>query len=155
MARTKKAVKRPINPDPLYESILVEKFINHVMREGKKSKARKIVYRAFEIVKEKSKKDPLEIFELALRNVGPIMEVRSRRIGGANYQVPVEVRPERRRSLAMRWIIEAARNKKGRPMEEKLAQELIEASQNTGSAVRKKENIHRMAEANRAFAHFA
>jgi len=155
MARTKKTVKRPINPDPLYNSVLIEKFINHVMRKGKKSKARKIVYRAFEIIKEKTKKDPLEIFDLALRNVGPIMEVRSRRIGGANYQVPVEVRPERRTSLAMRWIIEAARSKKGKPMYEKLAQELLEASQNTGVAVKKKENIHRMAEANKAFAHFA
>jgi small subunit ribosomal protein S7 len=125
------------------------------MRRGKKSLARKIVYQAFEIIKEKTKEDPLEIFEQAIKNASPLLEVRSRRVGGATYQVPREVRPERKLSLAMRWLIEAAKSKKGKPMEEKLAQELILASKNEGGAVKKKENIHKIAEANRAFAHFA
>lgn len=147
--------KREILPDPLYNNVKVAKLINYVMRRGKKEKARKIVYGAFEIVKEKTKKDPIEIFNLAIKNVGPLLEVRPRRIGGATYQVPMEVKPERRLSLAMRWIIEAAKSKKGRPMKEKLAEELIEASKGRGAAVRKKEQVHRMAEANKAFAHFA
>jgi small subunit ribosomal protein S7 len=153
--RTKKSVKRYIPPDPLYNSTLLAKFINHLMRRGKKSLARKIVYQAFEIIKEKTKEDPLEIFEQAIKNASPLLEVRSRRVGGATYQVPREVRPERKLSLAMRWLIEAAKSKKGKPMEEKLAQELILASKNEGGAVKKKENIHKIAEANRAFAHFA
>jgi small subunit ribosomal protein S7 len=147
--------KREILPDPLYNNVKVAKLINYVMRRGKKEKARKIVYGAFEIVKEKTKKNPMEIFNLAIKNVGPLLEVRPRRIGGATYQVPMEVKPERRLSLAMRWIVEAAKSKKGKPMREKLAEELIEASQGKGSAVRKKENVHKMAEANKAFAHFA
>jgi small subunit ribosomal protein S7 len=147
--------KREILPDPLYNSVKVAKLINYVMRRGKKEKARKIVYGAFEILKEKTKKDPLEIFELAIKNVGPSLEVRSRRIGGATYQVPVEVKPERKLSLAMRWIVEAAKAKKGKPMKEKLAEELLEASQGKGAAVKKKEDTHKMAEANKAFAHFA
>jgi small subunit ribosomal protein S7 len=125
------------------------------MRKGKKELARKIVYQAFEIIKEQTKKDPLEVFEKAIKNVGPLLEVRARRIGGATYQVPVEVKEERRQSLAMRWIIEAARAQKGKPMKEKLAQELIEASENRGAAIRKRDETHRMAEANKAFAHFA
>jgi small subunit ribosomal protein S7 len=147
--------KREILPDPLYNNVKVAKLINYVMRRGKKEKARKIVYGAFEIVKEKTKKDPIEIFNLAIKNVGPLLEVRPRRVGGATYQVPMEVKPERRLSLAMRWIVEAAKLKKRKPMVEKLAEELIEASQGKGAAVRKKENIHKMAEANKAFAHFA
>jgi len=151
----KKYKKRKISPDPLYQSELVSKFINQVMRRGKKNVARKIVYGAFEMVKEKTKKEPLEIFEKALENVGPSLEVRPRRVGGATYQVPMEVKEERRITLAMRWIILAAKMKKGKPMKEKLAEELIAASKNEGWAVRKKEETHRMAEANKAFAHFA
>lgn len=152
---TIKYKKREILPDPLYGNVKVAKLINYVMRRGKKEKARKIVYGAFEIVKEKTKRNPLEVFDLAIKNVGPLLEVRARRIGGATYQVPMEVKPERKLSLAMRWIVEAAKSKKGRPMTEKLAEELIEASQGKGGAVRKKENVHKMAEANKAFAHFA
>lgn len=155
MSRRKKTEKRILEPDPIYNNTLVAKLINQVMREGKKSIARKIVYGAFDIVKEQTKKDPMEVFDLAMRNATPVLEVKSRRIGGASYQVPIEVRPERRISLAMRWIINSAKSRKGKPMREKLAQEIIEASQNTGTAVKKKEDTHRMAEANRAFAHFA
>lgn len=155
MSRRKKTEKRIIEPDPIYNNTLVAKLINQVMRRGKKTVARKVVYRAFDIVKEQTKKDPIEVFDQAMRNVAPVLEVKSRRIGGASYQVPIEVRPERRISLAMRWIINAAKAKKGKPMREKLAQEIIEAAQNTGAAVKKKEDTHRMAEANRAFAHFA
>jgi len=155
MARRKKKVKRDIPPDPLYNSVLVSKFINHVMRRGKKMLARRIVYKAFEIIKERAKEDPLDVFERALKNVAPVLEVRPRRVGGATYQVPIEVKGDRRISLAMRWIIQAAKNKKGKPMREKLAEELLAASKNEGGAVRKKIETHRMAEANRAFAHFA
>lgn len=155
MSRRKKAVKREIPPDPLYNSVLVSKFINYVMRKGKKTIARKIVYGAFEIIKEKTKKDPLEIFQKALENAGPSLETRPRRVGGATYQVPIEVRPERKIALAMRWIIMGAKMKKGKPMKEKLAEELLAAARNEGWAVRKKEETHKMAEANRAFAHFA
>ena len=126
------------------------------MEEGKKNAARSIVYGALDFIKEKTKNDtPIEVFEMALKNAGPTLEVRSRRIGGANYQVPREVRPERRQALAMRWIIDAARSKKGKPMHMKLAEELIAASNNEGEAIKKKENTHKMAEANKAFAHFA
>ena len=142
--------------DLLYKSEKVEKLINYVMERGKKNTARAIVYGAFEIMKEKKKEmEPLEVFELAVKNAGPLMEIRSRRVGGANYQVPREVRPERRFSLAMRWIIGAAKSKKGRPMHEKLADELLAASNNEGEAVKKRDNTHRMADANKAFAHFA
>ena len=154
MAR-KKIKKHPVAPDPLYNNVTVAKFINQVMRKGKKTIARKIVYGAFDIIKEKTKKEPLEIFNLALENAAPLLEVKSRRIGGATYQVPVEVKGERRLTLAMRWIIMGAKLKKGKPMKEKLAQELIDAANNTGWAVKKKTDTHRMAEANRAFAHFA
>lgn len=142
--------------DLVYGSAKVEKFINYIMERGKKNAARKIVYGAFDIIKEKRKEvEPLEVFDLALKNTGPLMEIRSRRVGGANYQVPREVRPERRFSLSLRWIIDAAKAKKGRPMEEKLAEEILSASANEGEAVKKKEMTHRMAEANKAFAHFA
>ena len=153
--RRKKKEQREIPPDPLYSNILVSKFINHVMSKGKKMLARRIVYRAFDIVKEKTKKDPLEVFEQALKNTSPLLEVKSKRIGGATYQVPREVRGERRLTLAMRWIIKGTNLKRGKPMREKLANELMEAANNTGWAVKKKEDTHRMAEANRAFAHFA
>jgi small subunit ribosomal protein S7 len=143
-------------PDIKFASARLEKFINCIMWDGKKETARAIVYGAFDIIKEKTGNDqPLEIFELALKNAGPLTEVRSRRIGGANYQVPREVRPERRLALAIRWIIDAARSKKGAPMMERLAAELIAASNNEGSAVAKRDNTHKMAEANKAFAHFA
>ncbi len=153
--KRRKIKRRELEPDPKYGSALVTKLINYVMRKGKKSLARQIVYDAFDIIKEKLNKDPLEVFEGALKNAGPILEVRPRRIGGATYQVPMEVKEHRRIALALRWIVEAARSKKGKPMEEKLAQELIDAYNNTGSAVKKKENMHKMAEANKAFAHYA
>ena len=131
------------------------KFINYIMKEGKKSTAQRVVYGAFENIEKQIKKDPLEIFDQAVKNASPILEVKSRRIGGAHYQVPREVRGERRIALAFRWIIQAAKSKKGKPMSIKLAAELIEASQNQGAAIKKKQDTHRMAEANRAFAHFA
>jgi len=142
-------------PDAQFGSTKLAKFINVIMWDGKKDKARDIVYGAFEVIKEKVEgSNPIEIFDLAIKNAGPTVEVRSRRIGGANYQVPRDVRPERRLALATRWIIEAARSKKGQPMHVKLADELIAASKNEGSAVTKRDNTHKMAEANKAFAHF-
>jgi small subunit ribosomal protein S7 len=145
-----------VAPDFIYNSQKLEKFINYVMWSGKKETARKVMYSAFDVIKEKTgNPNPLEIFDLALRNAGPMTEVRSKRIGGANYQVPVEVRAERRVALAMRWIRDAARGGKGRPMHLKLADELIAASKNEGAAIKKKEDTHKMAEANKAFAHFA
>ena len=155
-------MRRPVKnrniagPDLKFNSIRVEKFINSVMWDGKKSTARKVVYDAFDLVKERAKvEDPIELFETAIRNVGPAMEIRSRRVGGANYQVPREVRPERKQALAFRWILIAARGGKGKAMAEKLADELIAAANNTGSAIKKKQDTHKMAEANKAFAHFA
>jgi len=148
--------KHKAEPDVRYDSTKVSQFINYVMKDGHKETARRVVYHALDEVKKKGKVDePVEVFEEALRNVGPSMEVRSRRVGGANYQVPREVRPERRVALAMRWIIAAARAHKGTPMYQGLADELISASKGEGEAVRKKENTHKMAEANKAFAHFA
>lgn len=142
--------------DLKYKSDEVGKFINYCMWSGKKNTATQIVYRAFDSIAEKAKtENPIEIFNTALKNTAPQVEVRSRRVGGANYQVPREVRPERRQYLSMKWIIDAARSKKGMPMHERLADELIAASKNDGEAVRKKENTHKMAEANKAFAHFA
>jgi small subunit ribosomal protein S7 len=154
MSRKKKA-KRDILPDPVYNNPMVAKFINHIMKKGKKSLARKIVYQALDIIKEKSQKESLEIFDLAIKNASPLLEVKPKRIGGATYQVPREVKGERKLTLAIRWIIQGARSKKGKPMSEKLAEELIGAANNTGWAIKKKEDTHRMAEANRAFAHFA
>jgi small subunit ribosomal protein S7 len=154
----RRPIKNPhvVAPDAKYGSVRVEKFINSVMWDGKKSVARKVVYDALDIVKEKTKvENPVEIFETAIRNVGPAMEIRSRRVGGANYQVPREVRPERKNALAFRWILIAARGGKGKPMAEKLATEIIAASNNEGFAFKKKEDTHRMAESNKAFAHFA
>lgn len=145
-----------VAPDFVYNSQKLEKFINYIMWSGKKETARKVMYSTFDIIKEKTgNPNPLEIFDLALRNAGPLTEVRSKRIGGANYQVPIEVRPERRLALAMRWIRDAARGGKGKPMHIKLADELIAASKNEGAAIKKKEDTHKMAEANKAFAHFA
>ena len=156
MARHPLKKKHIIAPDFKYNSIKVEKFINYVMQDGKKNTARKIVYGAFEIIKEKTKTDnPLEVFDKALKNVGPMTEVRSRRIGGANYTVPRDVRSERRLTLAMRWILVATKGKKGTAMYIKLADELIAASNNEGEAVTKRINTHKMADANKAFAHYA
>jgi small subunit ribosomal protein S7 len=154
--RRKLKRKFKLQPDHTFDSLKVAKLINYVMEEGKKETARRVVYGAMDVLKEKTKNDnPIEIFELALKNTAPMMEVRSRRVGGANYQVPREVRPERRQSLSMKWIVEAARSKKGQPMAVKLADEIIAASKNEGEAVKKRENTHKMAEANKAFAHFA
>jgi len=153
--RRKITNKRELKPDFQYHSVKVEKLINYIMERGKKNAARFVVYGAFDIIKEDTKKDPVEVYELALQNVGPLTEIRSRRVGGANYQVPHEVRPERRLALALRWMIDAAKSKKGKPMAAKLSEELIAASKNEGEAVKKREMVHRMAEANRAFAHFA
>ncbi|MEX0917269.1 MAG: 30S ribosomal protein S7 [Candidatus Paceibacterota bacterium] len=148
--------KTHISPDSLYNSLKVEQFINYVMLDGRKNAARKVVYGAFEEIKKQLETDdPVEIFETALKNVGPSVEVRSRRVGGANYQVPREVRPERRTSLAMRWILQATKSRSGGPMAKFLAEELIAASKNEGAAVKKREDTHKMAESNRAFAHFA
>jgi small subunit ribosomal protein S7 len=148
--------KLRIAPDNRYKSERLSKFINCVMLDGKKETARKAVYDALEAIKTLDEgKDPLEVFEDAIRNVGPTVEVRSRRVGGANYQVPREVRPERRQALAMRWILNAARAKSGAPISKFLAEELLAASKNEGTAIKKREDVHKMAEANRAFAHFA
>lgn len=154
--RRKLKTKKPLKPDYKYSSEKIAKLINYIMYDGKKSTAEKAIYQMLEIIKEKAKvKNPVEVFELALSNTAPNMEIRSKRVGGANYQVPVEVRPSRRSALSMKWIVEAARTKKGAPISEKLATEIIAASKNEGDAVRKKENTHKMAEANKAFAHFA
>lgn len=154
--RRKVTNRKITKPDFIYNSQKLEKFVNYVMWSGKKETARKVVYEALDLIKEKTgNPNPLEIFDLALKNAGPLTEVRSKRIGGANYQVPREVRPERRLMLAMRWIRDSARSKKGQAMHIKLADELISASKNEGAAIKKKEDTHKMAEANKAFAHFA
>ena len=154
--RRKVKNKYPVKPETVYDSIKVAKLINYVMDSGKKTIARKIVYDCMNSLKEKAKiENPIELFETALKNTAPSMEVRSRRVGGANYQVPREVRQERRQALSIKWIVEAARSKKGKPMAEKLADEIVAASKNEGEAVKKRENTHKMAEANKAFAHFA
>ncbi|MBU2595442.1 30S ribosomal protein S7 [Patescibacteria group bacterium] len=155
MAKIKIANYKRIQPDPKYHSLVVAKLINYLMLGGKKSLAQKIVYGAFEDIKTAVKTDPLEVFDNALKNIGPYVEIKSKRIGGANYQVPIEVSKERRLCLALRWIIESARNVKGKPMRHKLAQELLSASKKEGSAYKKREDTHRMAEANKAFAHYA
>ncbi len=147
--------KRIIAPDPLYNNFLVSKFINQIMRKGKRALAGKIVYGTFDIIKEKTQKEPLEVFDSAIKNVSPFLEIKPMRVGGATYQVPREVKGDRKITLAMRWIINAAKSKKGKPMHVKLADELIAASNNEGSAIKKRIDTHRMAEANKAFAHFA
>ncbi|MCK5022171.1 MAG: 30S ribosomal protein S7 [Candidatus Pacebacteria bacterium] len=153
--RGKLKAKKELSPDRIYNSTKVSKFINYIMLDGKKDVARKIVYDAFDLIKEKDKKDPLEVFEGALKNTGPTMEVRSRRVGGASYQIPREVRAERRLALSMRWILGVAKSGKGTPMYKRLAEELILASKNEGESVKKRENVHKMADANKAFAHFS
>ena len=154
MPRKGEVKKREVLPDPKYGDRLVAKFINTVMNRGKKSTAEAILYRSLDIVTAKTKEDSLGVFKRALENARPTVEVRSRRVGGATYQVPVEVRPQRRLSLSMRWLIQAARDRSEKSMEEKLAAELMDAANNRGTAIKKKEDTHRMAEANRAFAHY-
>ncbi|MGA2666980.1 MAG: 30S ribosomal protein S7 [Patescibacteria group bacterium] len=153
--RGKTAKKRELNPDLKYRSVTVEKFINKVMTRGQKETARKLVYSAFDILKDKTGKEPLEIFETALKNSAPLLEVKPRRIGGATYQVPQEVSAARRETLAMRWILTAARKGTGRSFDKILADELLATYSNTGTAIKQKENMHKMAEANKAFAHYA
>ncbi len=154
MPRRRSPEKRKILPDPKYKDIIVAKFMNHIMKDGKKSVAEKIVYGAFNKIDETSKIDPVELFKKALDTIGPMVEVKSRRVGGATYQVPIEVRPSRRQALAMRWLVEAARKRSEKSMDHRLAGELADAAEGKGSAVKKKEDVHRMAEANKAFSHF-
>jgi len=153
--RKKRVYKKFHKPDLEYSRIDLGRFVNYVMQDGKKSTAERIVYDAFKKIKEVTKEDPIKVFEKALENTAPLLEVKSRRVGGANYQVPMEVRPERKFVLSLRWIIGAARAKKGKAMASKLAEELMLAAKNEGTAIKKKQDMHRMAEANRAFAHFA
>lgn len=148
-------VKHAVAPDPKFGNAVVAKFVNYLMRRGKKTVAERIVYDAFDLISEKTKQDPLQIFDAAVRNVSPVLEVKPRRIGGANYQIAIEVRTQRRQTLAMRWILNVTRAKKGAPMAQKLAEELIAASKKEGGAMKKREDVQRMAEANRAFSHFA
>lgn len=154
MPRRRVVAKREIIPDPKYGSQSLAKFMNHVMVDGKKSVAERIVYGALDVVKEKSTEDALVSFETALDNIAPLVEVKSRRVGGATYQVPVEVRPERRHALAMRWLVEHSRKRGEKSMALRLAGEILDASQGRGSAVKKREDVHRMAEANKAFSHY-
>ncbi|MCC7436997.1 MAG: 30S ribosomal protein S7 [Armatimonadetes bacterium] len=152
--RKKRAEKRWISPDPRFNDVTIERFINNLLLDGKKSTARDILYGALDLVAERTQQDPLEVFRKALGNVSPAVEVRSRRVGGSTYQVPMEVRPERRVALGIRWLIKYADDRREKTMREKLAGELIAASNGEGSAVKKREDVHRMADANRAFAHF-
>ncbi|WP_020405294.1 30S ribosomal protein S7 [Hahella ganghwensis] len=154
MPRRRVAAKREILPDPKFASLKLAKFINHVMESGKKSVAEKIVYGALDIVSQKGGKDPLETFELALENIQPLVEVKSRRVGGATYQVPVEVRPSRQQALSMRWLVEYSRKRGEKSMAARLAAEMLEAAEGRGAAVKKREDVHRMAEANKAFSHY-
>ena len=154
MPRRGNIAKREVLPDPLYNSKLVTRLINNVMYDGKKGVAQKIVYDAFDIIKEKTGKEPLEVFEAAMENVMPVLEVKARRVGGATYQVPMEVRPERRQTLGMRWLTNYSRARSEKTMKERLAGELMDACNNTGAAVKKREDTHKMAEANKAFSHF-
>ena len=154
MARRRRAKKRPIRPDYVYKNVQVSRLINRVMQHGKKATAERIVYSALETLEQEARRPAVEVFEQALRNTMPMLEVKSRRVGGATYQVPTDVRPERRLTLALRWLVEAARSKDGIPMSQRLSQELLEAFRQQGTAVKRKEDLHRMAEANRAFAHY-
>jgi small subunit ribosomal protein S7 len=154
MSRRHKAEKREVNPDPKFGDVVLSKFMNSIMKEGKKSVAENIVYGAMDRMQSRAKSDPIQLFHSALENVMPAVEVRSRRVGGATYQVPVEVRPERRQALAIRWLIIAARSRNENTMEERLSGELLDAANNRGTAVKKREDTHKMAEANRAFSHY-
>ena len=152
--RKRRAEKRDVLPDALYNSKVVTKLINAVMQDGKKGTAEKIVYEAFDQIKEKTGKNPEEVFNAAMENIMPLLEVKSRRVGGSNYQVPIEVRPDRRQTLGLRWLIQYSKNRSGRGMANKLANEIMDAANGTGAAVKKREDTHKMAEANKAFAHF-
>ena len=154
MSRKRKAPQRVIYQDPKYESLILSKFINFVMYDGKKGAAQKIIYNALDEIKNKTKEDPIKIFNEAINNIRPNLEVRSRRVGGATYQVPVEVKTKRSQTLAMRWLLEATRKRKNKSMKDKLFNELMDAHQKKGSAIKKREDTHRMAESNKAFAHF-
>jgi len=154
MPRRREVTRREILADPKYKNTLVAKFTNKIMERGKKSVAERILYHALEIIQEKTKEDPLKVFEKSVGNVKPVIEVKSRRVGGATYQVPTEIRPERRTALAIRWLIAYAQERSEKSMEEKLAAELLDAANNRGAAIKKKEDVHRMAEANKAFAHY-
>ena len=154
MPRKGKIVKRDVLPDPIYNSKLVTKLINNIMLDGKKSTAQHILYNAFERIREMTAKEPIEVFNEALNNIMPVLEVRSRRIGGQNYQVPSEVRSDRRVTLGLRWLVQYSRSRNEKTMDERLAKEIVDASNNVGSSIKKKEDMHRMAEANKAFAHY-
>ena len=154
MPRKGYIAKREVLPDPIYNSKIVTKLVNNIMLDGKKTVAQKIVYEAFDIVKQKENKDALEVFEVAMKNIMPVLEVKARRVGGATYQVPIEIRPERRQTLALRWLVSYSRNRHEKTMAQKLAGEIIDAINNTGGAFKKKEDMHKMAEANKAFSHY-
>ena len=152
--RKRRAIKRDVLADPVYSSKVVTKLINQIMLDGKRGKAQTIVYKAFDMIQEKSNENPLDVFTKAMENITPSLEVKSRRVGGANYQVPVEVRADRAQALALRWLVNASRSRGGKSMAEKLSNEIIDASNETGAAYKKKEDVHRMAEANKAYAHY-
>ena len=154
MPRKGHVAKRDVLPDPIYNSNMVTRLISQIMVDGKRGKAATILYNAFDIIKEETGNDAMEVYQEALENISPVLEVKARRVGGANYQVPMEVRPERRQTLALRWLVQAARNRGEGTMNVRLAREIMDAANNTGAAVRKREETHRMAEANKAFAHF-
>ena len=154
MPRKGPVTKRDVLPDPVYNSKLVNRLINRIMLDGKRGVAQSILYNSFEIIRERTGNDPMEVFEAALKNIMPVLEVKARRVGGSNYQVPIEVKPERRTSLGLRWLVNYSRNRGEKTMEERLAAEIIDASNNTGAAVKKREDTHKMAEANKAFAHY-
>ncbi len=154
MPRKGPVTRRDVLPDPIYNSKLVTRLINRMMVDGKKSVSQKILYNAFDTVRERTGKDPMEIFDQALKNIMPVLEVKARRVGGANYQVPIEVKPERRTTLGLRWLVNYSRLRGEKTMEERLANEIIDAANNTGSSVKKREDTHKMAEANKAFAHY-
>jgi len=155
MGRRKKVYTRHYEPDFKYSNVQVGRFINYIMQDGKKTVASKIVYKAFDIIQDKTKQDPIEVFESAINKVAPVLEIKSKRVGGATYQVPMEVRGNRRMLLAFRWMLTAAKARKGRPMAEKLAAEILDIQNGTGSAIKKRDDVQKMAESNRAFAHFA
>jgi small subunit ribosomal protein S7 len=154
MPRKGPVAKRDVLPDPLYNSKLVTRLINKMMVDGKRGKSQEILYSAFDTIRERSGKEPMEVFEAALKNIMPVLEVKARRVGGANYQVPIEVRPDRRATLGLRWLVNYSRNRGEKTMEERLANEIMDAANNTGASVKKREDTHKMAEANKAFAHY-
>jgi small subunit ribosomal protein S7 len=154
MPRKGPVAKRDVLPDPLYNSKLVTRLINKMMVDGKRGKSQEILYSAFDTIRERTGKEPMEVFEAALKNIMPVLEVKARRVGGANYQVPIEVRPDRRATLGLRWLVNYSRNRGEKTMEERLANEIMDAANNTGAAVKKREDTHKMAEANKAFAHY-